>query len=134
MAERLFAAAATRRRIEHKALSMGTLNLQGRPASNEAIEALRLVGIDLSDHRSQGISIGLLNHADRILVMEQAHEARLRQLSPGLSPKIALLGEFDPDRSGPDEIDDPVGQPLEDFIECRDRLIRCIEAFLDDPT
>lgn len=130
MAERLFLAAARQRGVDAMAISMGTLNLVGRSASREAIEALRQIGVDLSDHRSQGLSIGLLRHADRVLVMEHAHRRRLLALDSVLADRIELLGQHDP--AGPDEIDDPVDQPLPAFIATRDRLVRAIDGLLRD--
>ncbi len=110
------------------AISMGTLDLQGRSAARAAIQALDEIGIDLTGHVSQGISPGLLRMATHIFVMEQAHADAILRLEPGLAEKITLLGRYD---GGDDEIADPVGQPVEAFRICRDRLDACIGAFLD---
>lgn len=131
MAERLLMARARERGMRAMAISMGTLNLQGRSAARGAVEALQEIGIDLSGHMSQGLSPGLLRMATHILVMEQAHADAIHRLDPGLSERVALLGRYD---GGNDEIDDPVGQPVEAFRICRDRLDACISAFLDSVT
>lgn len=108
-------------------LSMGTLNITGRSAHPHAIEALAPWHIDLTPHRSQGVSLGILAHADVIVAMAAKHRRSIVSASPQLASKIRLMSEFDPERGTPVDIDDPVDGTLEDFIVCRDRLWRCIQ-------
>lgn len=125
MAEGLFRDQLTKRGIRGAAISMGTLDLVGRAAAENAIIAMEKRGVDINHHRSQGISAGILRAADRVFVMERAHIAALEKRSPGLGAKAELLGRLD---GGPDEIDDPVGQDLATFEACADRLVACIDA------
>lgn len=130
MAERLFNAALKKRGLKGMAISMGTLGLQRRRAASNAVEALKEIDIPLEDHRSQGLSAGLLGHGTVVFVMERAHRDAVLRAAPGVGPRAMLLGQFDPD-GGDAEIEDPVGQDLDAFRTCRNRLERCIDAWLD---
>jgi protein-tyrosine-phosphatase len=128
MAERLFVASAASRGHEAIALSMSTLGLSGRPAAKHAVTALATRGIDLSDHRSQPVRVGLLQRVEHVFVMEHAHVDAIAHRDRRLAARVRLLGELD---GGPPEIADPVGQSLEAFERCAARLERCIALFLD---
>ncbi|MCB9531042.1 MAG: hypothetical protein H6698_01330 [Myxococcales bacterium] len=130
MAERIFAAELRQRGLPGVALSMSTLMLQGRHAASNAIAALAEIDIDLRGHVSQGLSVGLLQRASAILVMEPTHREAVLAADPALDARIELLGRFDPDRPST-TIEDPVGQDLDAFRACRDRLVRCIHHWLD---
>lgn len=131
MAEHLFARALRSRGLKGAVISMGTLGLQGRGAAAEAVEAMAELGVDISGHGSQGVSLGLLHHATEIFVMERAHRDYVLRADPALSARVVMLGAHDPE-GGPEEIADPVGGPIEAFRACRDRLERCIDRWLDD--
>lgn len=104
-------------------LSMGTLDLNGRHAHPLAVESLREIGIPLAHHRSQGVSVGLLAHADLVLVMASEHRKWLARHGFGAMDRVVVAGTFDPVDPRPD-IDDPVDGTLEDFVVCRERLQR----------
>ena len=127
MAAYLFQHAA--RQLNHSVavLSMGTLNITGRSAHPYAVQVLGDWNIDLSPHRSQGISLGILGHSDVIVVMAEKHRRHVIQAAPHLRPRLHLMSDFDPDRTAPVDFSDPVDGTLEDFEECRDRLWRCIQ-------
>ena len=130
MAERIFAHELKERGLKGMAISMGTLGLQGRSAARNAVAALAEVDIDLSAHRSQGLSAGILGHASDLFVMERMHRDKIIAAAPQTRPRIVFLGDFDP-LGGTSQIDDPVGQDLDAFRECRDRIQRCVGAWLD---
>lgn len=109
---------------------MGTLGLQGRHPAANAVTVMAELDIDISEHASQGLSAGLLHHATEIFVMERAHADAVHRADPSLMPRVVLLGEHDPE-GGPPEIDDPIGRGVDAFRECRDRMSRCIENWLD---
>ncbi len=129
MAERLFLAAAQTRGAPAVAVSMGTLGLRARRADPHAIDALAEIGLDVSDHRSQPLSVGILRNATSVLAMERMHIDEVLRRDPMLRARTHLLGSFD-DAETP-EIADPVGGALDDFRVCRDRLARAVDAFLE---
>jgi len=110
-------------------ISAGTLNLTGRAAAREGVAAMKEIGLDISDHYSQGISVPLLKVADHIVVMAPKHEDALERVAPALSSKIVRMWEW---ASEPmDQIDDPVGMSIVEFRTCRDVLNTCLDAWLD---
>lgn len=130
MAEGIFRAELARRGESGVAISMGTLGIQGRPASAHAVQVMEEIGIDVSPHRSQGVSLGLLRHATEIFAMERAHRDVLHQMDPALGARVVQLGAMDPE-GGAEDIADPIGGSLDAYRACRDRLARCIGAWLD---
>ena len=92
--------------------SAGMLDIRDRPASAEAVEALREIGLDLSAHRSRGVTSGRVDRADVVIVMERAHLSDLSARFP-LHPRCFLLSAFrvgsDPAPDAPDT-PDPIGE------------------------
>lgn len=109
-------------------LSMGTLGIFGRPASEFAVEVCAEHGVDLSQHTSQGLSLGLLHQADGVFVMEEGHRDYLQARAPEVK-HVRLLSEFDPKRGDPD-IYDPIGGSRSDYEACFERIARSIDGML----
>lgn len=130
MAERIFRAEAARLGRRVNTLSMGTLGLVARRPTDEVIAVLDEIGVDARDHRSQGLGAALLGHATHIFVMERAHLEAIKRLDARLATRTRLLGEFDPERGADAEIADPIGQSIEVYRECRDRIVRCVGEVL----
>jgi protein-tyrosine-phosphatase len=107
-----------------RARSGGTLGLLDRPAAANAVQVCREIGVDLSGHRSQGISDELLGWADHVLVMELAHATHLREHFPSVGDKVLLLGPF----AGMPEIPDPVGGWPWRFRRTRTQLDTALRA------
>lgn len=118
------------RNIEGVVISGGTLNLKGHHAAQAAIIAMEEVGIDISEHYSQGISAPMLNVADTIIVMAPEHEDVLRRAVPKIGPKIVRIWQWADEEL--EEIEDPVGKSLDHFRQCRDLLNQCLERWMDD--
>jgi RpiB/LacA/LacB family sugar-phosphate isomerase len=109
--------------------SAGVGTVVGWPASEGAMQACQEMGIDLSTHRSNPVTVELVRDSDLILTMERWQSDRVLSIDPQASEKVLLLGGFDP-KAKRHEIDDPVGQPLEDFRECASHIISSIEGLL----
>lgn len=107
--------------------SAGTHALHDQPAAPNAVKAVREVGANLSDHRSQPMSDDLVAWADRILVMEMRHAASIRERFPEADEKVQLLGTF----GGLVEISDPYGSWIFTYRRRRDEIRRCVEHFMD---
>jgi protein-tyrosine phosphatase len=85
--------------------SAGTLMIEDAPADSRAIRVCKEIGLDITAHRSQGLTPELVGWADRILVMEMAHAMAVRQLCPDIEEdKLHLLGGF----IGTTNIEDPI--------------------------
>lgn len=128
------AAGIMRRRIAElglidqvQVLSAGVWAEDGYEASYNAIAVLGQRNIDLTDHRSQRVTPALLNEADIILVMEEAHRRSLFYLAPKHLSKVFLLTEMAGEH---DDVADPYGGPIEGYIDTVNLLERLIDAGL----
>ena len=110
--------------------SAGLFAQDGEPASENAIEALREYGIDLSQHVTQPVTEDLLRQSDVILTMTQAHKMLLEQYAKG---KTYTLLEY---AGSSGDISDPYGGDLEEYEqtaqEIYDVLVEIAEKIADD--
>ena len=127
MAQGILMAKARARNLRAMSISMGTLYIQNRQASPEAIEVCEEMDVDISKHRSQGLNLGILKMATHIFVMTHRHRDAVLALDPSLASKTILLGKYG---SGPDEISDPIGYSSEFYREIRDQIEDSINGFL----
>ncbi len=74
--------------------SAGVSAWEGDGASEEAIEVMRGYGIDLTTHRSKGLSNRLIQWADLILTMMASYKADVVYEFPEAQSKTHLLTEF----------------------------------------
>lgn len=130
MAEGLARRYAEERGWNVRVRSGGTMGLIGKPAAKNAVRALKEINIDISEHRSQGVSDEMVDWADHILVMEMAHAIKLRKRHDSLasSDRILQLASF----GGMLEIGDPVGGWRWRFRKSRDEIRQCVETFIDN--
>ena len=109
--------------------SAGTLGLQGRAAPPEVIEVCRQYGLDVSDHSSRPLTRSLIQHSDAIVVMEEAHGDMVLRLEPEADSRLFFLGDYAPE---PGDIADPIGEPLERFVQSRDHILLCLQRLLPE--
>ncbi len=107
--------------------SAGTLGIESHPAARNAQDAVLEIGLDLSDHESQGISFRILHHATAFVVMSPEHESALLHNAPDDEARIVRLWEFTDEPGRLDEIRDPVGQDSDAFRRCRDEIVECLQ-------
>ncbi len=98
-----------------RVISAGTLRITGQPAAAGMIAAAAERGLDLSPHRSNALSGVLVQSADTIFAMEQAHRDALLRIDPQAGSKIVMLGLYL--NSPALEIEDPIGREPE--VYCR---------------
>lgn len=107
--------------------SAGVWARDGQGASEDAIAVLAGLGIPLTDHRSQPLTQEILEGADVVLVMEEAHRRSIFYLAPKQLRKVWLLTEL----SGAHyDIEDPYGGPIEGYVNTAARLEALIDAGL----
>ena len=116
--------AGTRWRAESAGL--GTVN--GARAAEEAVEAMREVGVDISRHASQMFSERGMARSDVILAMTEGHRREIVRRWPEAEAKTFLLNSFGP--GGARDVEDPIGMPLEAYRHTRDEIIRALGDFL----
>jgi len=91
----------------YRVLSAGTAAGHGGAAAEEAEQAVKKYGADLSRHETRPVTVAMIEEADRVWVMTPRHKKTLVEWMPDHASKIELL-----DPSGK-EVDDPVGGSAE---------------------
>jgi RpiB/LacA/LacB family sugar-phosphate isomerase len=108
--------------------SAGVAAAQGWPASEEAVEAVAELGLDLRAHRSRPLTRDLAEQADVILTLTRSHRDQILRYAPDLAPKVRLLTSFG---SGPAaDIADPVGGSLDLYRRTRDQIRGALADFV----
>lgn len=86
--------------------SAGLSALVGHPADPSAVRIAQEHGLDISHHRAQAISAGLVNQSDLILTMDLEQKHHVERHYPSARGKVFRLCEFnktdvaDPYREG----------------------------------
>jgi len=105
-------------------ISAGVWATDGQRATPEAVRAARGLGADIAKHRSQKLTIELINDADLIFCMTDDHVAEVRRLARSADGKIRRL---DCDK----DIPDPIGGGAEVYRKTAERIERAIIVSLD---
>src|SRR5256885_11198914 len=130
MAEGLFRHAVAGRN-DYRVLSAGLGAMDGQPPSPYAVEAMKEIGIDISQQRSRMLTADLVYQADYIFGMTHSHVDTVTLLYPQAAEKTFLLREFD-ETLDPFEkdISDPISGSYEVYLNCRDQIEQGIASLL----
>ena len=109
----------------YKVTSAGATAFSGAPAADNAREAVKSLGGDLSNHRSRPLTAQMLNQASIILAMGKSHLEMVKMISPSAADKAVLL-----DPAG--DIDDPIGGDLALYKNLAAKIKQAIEKRLAD--
>lgn len=101
--------------------SAGVHASNGYPASSGAVEALRMLGIDLSGHFSRRLIPKMIQEADLIVTMTRGHRDVILAMSPESAGKVFLLKSFGTAQCAAD-IYDPVGEAPDVYRRVRDEI------------
>lgn len=102
----------------------------GSPATSEAIEAMREIGIDISAHRSRPLTRRLADEAAVILAMTESHRREIARRFPEAEAKTFPVHGFGPGAAR--DVADPVGYSVDVYRRTRDELIQALGDFLLD--
>ena len=105
-------------------LSAGTAATWTLDASEQAVEAMRRRGLDLSAHQSRPVTPGMVEDATVLFVMARHHADSIRRYLPEADAKIKML---DPDGY---DVADPVGSSVDTFAVCAAQMERFIRHHL----
>ncbi|MAG93803.1 MAG: L-threonylcarbamoyladenylate synthase [Pirellulaceae bacterium] len=105
--------------------SAGVAAMQGGRSSPEAVEAMSQKGLDLSQHMSQPLTDQLVRFADVILTMTRGHRHALVANWPQAADRTHLL------RGDAGDIADPIGGPLEQYVQCADQIDEEFENWMN---
>lgn len=157
MAEGLLAAGLGRVGSDLLVASAGTAGDGAAPATEHAVSVLADRGVDISTHRSRGLSAAMVGEADLIVAMTRVHASAVAALDQATRSRTFLVGEvvrlggtigaaagtslrdwvvrLDSARGGhmttgrlADEIPDPYGQARAAYEDLADRLTGTCEA------
>jgi protein-tyrosine-phosphatase len=109
--------------------SAGTHALVGNTAEWYAIQVMKEIRIDISNHRGRQIDSKLIKSSDLILVMERGHKQWIEKMTPEAS-NVHLLSRFSKDNSLND-IFDPYGRHIEDYKRCVASIHSCLDGVVD---
>lgn len=120
--------------------SAGTWAIPGLPSSRRTLAALEAVGVSAPGHRSVTLTREHLDDVDLAIAFERDHVRFMRHMAPELADRTATLPRLLADdwpgadlaAENPlewDEVDDPAGGDVDDFIRCA-RIIDADVALL----
>ena len=109
----------------YKILSAGIMAGGGFPAAPEAIQACSEVSVDISGHRSQPVTMELINRADFIYVMDSSHRHAVVNLAPHKAGQLDFL-------SNKGEITDPIGMSMGTYRRCAKLIAQSIKERLGE--
>jgi protein-tyrosine-phosphatase len=110
------------------AKSAGVAACDGVAASPEAVEAMQEWNMDLSRHRSRRLTPVLVQEADVILAMTEAHRREILRRFSQAGPKTFLVNGFGVGE--PQDMVDPFGGSVDVYRHTRDELARALGDFL----
>ncbi len=108
-------------------VSAGSFALPGARATPQAVEAVKQLGAELSQHRSRPLTVELIHSADAIFTMGRAHAAAVTSLVPSAREKTTTL-----DPSG--DIEDPIGGDQSLYSGLAKSLQKIIDKRIDELT
>ena len=123
MAEAIFKKISEERNINADIQSAGISAFTGTPASSNAVEALKEIGIDLTSFRSTALTAlqPIIGEFDLFVPMTEYHALTL--LSLGVEKKKIYLFK--------NAVYDPYGGSLDIYRKTRDRLIKELETLAE---
>lgn len=105
--------------------SAGVFAADGAPASAEAVRAMAAMGIDLSAHRSAGLTPQMAAEADLILTMSDSHLQAVRQTAPAVAGRAFRL-------DAQANVADPIGLDLPAYQRTADQIDAALDARLTE--
>src|SRR6266566_4019026 len=118
-------------RGDYRVMSAGLGAMEGQPPSPYAVQAVRELGIDISNLRSRAATPELIHQADYIIGMTHHHIETVMLLYPQAAEKTFLLREFDETLDlFEKDISDPIGGSYEVYLNCRDQIEQGIASLL----
>lgn len=110
--------------------SAGILGIEGAPAAPLSIEVVKEAGLDLTRHRSRGVTIMDLRTADLVVAMTLVQLETLALRFPSGTQRRVLLRAFEDGptpRGGAPELDDPVAGPVAGYKDAFAMIRTCVD-------
>jgi protein-tyrosine-phosphatase len=122
---------AVREGLSHVVVdSAGMLGIEGVPAAPFSVEVAREAGLDLTRHRSRGISLTDARTADLVVAMTLTQLETLARRYPEGDQRRVLLRAFEDGpnpRGGAPSLDDPITGPIEGYKDAFATIRKCVD-------
>ncbi|MCA9257065.1 MAG: threonylcarbamoyl-AMP synthase [Phycisphaerales bacterium] len=105
--------------------SAGTSAWPGAGPATQSVEVCAARGIDISNHRSQGLSDDLILSSDYIFAMTRGHVNAINGMVPASVGRVALLDDQT-------DIADPIGGPTEHYEQVARQIERALARRLEE--
>ena len=116
---------------EYHISSAGTAGIHGMEASDHAKFVMKAMGIDISSHRSMGISLDIIKEAGIVFCMTEQHSLNVLSLCPDAENKTHLLLNYaNGVETKPMEVTDPIGASEQIYRDCAHVLYDAIDDVL----
>ena len=112
-----------------RVISAGVAARTGEPVSENSVFALKKVGLDISQHRSQPLTQQMLDEALAVICMTESHRAMIQVQAEPVPANLLLFREFMPG-DVEREIGDPYGGPLRVYETARDEMVESIPSLV----
>ena len=118
-------------------LQVASVGLAARPGNRSpetAVDVARRLGIDLEPHRATPMTAESAERSGMLIAMEPGQVRQLRRTYPQCRDRIFLMAAFEPgwerryNAWQQYHIQDPYGRDAEQFMECFQRLERCLDG------
>ncbi len=106
-------------------VSAGAFAMPGMPATPQAAEVVGEMGAELSTHRSQPLTVELIQRSDVIITMGRAHAQAVTSLVPSASARVLML---DPDK----DVDDPIGSDTAHYRKLAGEIEQLLRRRLEE--
>ena len=110
-------------------VSSGIFAAEGQRATSHSVQALKKVGIDLDDHRSQAVTQSIVQQSALTLCMTDEHKDFIQRLFPNVTTPILLIRALLTDAECA-TIGDPYGHDFSHYEACRDSIAEAIPSIL----
>ncbi len=129
MAQGLLEDMAKKKGLNLVVKSAGIFALDGQRVSEEAVEALKEEGIDISNHKANMIHRDLVSEANIILTMSKSHKEALLSKYDFLKGKVFTLKEY---AYGVEEdVLDPFGQDIDVYRKTKEDIKKALEEIIE---
>jgi len=112
--------------------SAGMLPRIGVPSPQAAVEAAKLVAVDMQSHRSQPLSREIAESATVFVVFDEINLMAIRDRYPFISAPIVMLGSFLQKNDFPWMIADPDGGDLAIFQNTYAQIAQAVQRLAED--
>lgn len=113
--------------------SAGTLGIEGAPAAPCSIEVARDAGLDLTRHRSRGVTPENVHTADLVVAMTNTQLETLARRFPAGNQRRLILRAFEDGptpRADAPELIDPVSGPLDGYRDAFAIMRTCVDHLI----